>query len=134
MLDAADRSAIFELIARQGHLVDAGRLGDLGQVFTPDVVYDLTDLGSGTTVGLDRLRNTALEAGDRNPVGHHITNTIIEDILDNDHVRVHSKAIGIRADGSAGSLTYVDMVVRTVSGWRISHRKIILHRKPLGAR
>ena len=115
MLDVADRLAICELIARHGHLVDAGRLDDLGEVFVADVVYDLTDLGSGTTVGLDQLRNMALEAGERNPVGHHVTNTIVEDILDKDRVRVRSKAIGVRADGSAGSLTYVDVVVRTGS-------------------
>ena len=133
MLDVADRLAIFELVALHGHLVDAGRLDDLGQVFAPDVVYDLTDFGSGTSVGLDQLKDMALQMGDRNPVGHHVTNTIIEDVLDDGHVRVRSKAIGIRADGSAGSLTYVDVVARTDAGWRITHRKIILHRKPLGA-
>ncbi len=47
-------------------------------------------------------------------------------------VRVRSKGIGIRADGGSGSVIYTDEVTRTPEGWRISYRKVIARRTPLG--
>jgi hypothetical protein len=37
-------------------------------------------------------------------------------------VHALSKGIGINADGTIGSVTYEDTIVRGGSGWRISHR------------
>ncbi|MFF1292342.1 MULTISPECIES: hypothetical protein [unclassified Streptomyces] len=34
-------------------------------------------------------------------------------------------------DGSCGSVTYEDTVVRTGTGWRVSHRKVSPRRVPL---
>ncbi|MFJ5309293.1 hypothetical protein [Streptomyces sp. NPDC088350] len=45
--------------------------------------------------------------------------------------RVRSKGLGIRADGSCGSVTYVDTVVRVGADWRISHRRVEARRVPL---
>jgi hypothetical protein len=36
------------------------------------------------------------------------------------------------ADGSAGTVTYQDVIIRTGEGWWISHRKVIAHPTPLG--
>jgi hypothetical protein len=47
-------------------------------------------------------------------------------------VQARSKGIGIMADGSCGSVTYEDVVVRGDAGWRISRRKVLARRAPLG--
>ena len=41
-----------------------------------------------------------------------------------------SKGIGIKADGTCGSVTYEDIVVPGEHGWRISHRKIQARKAP----
>jgi hypothetical protein len=49
-----------------------------------------------------------------------------------DEVTSLCKGLGVLADGSCGSATYEDTVVRTGAGWRISHRKVLPRRRPLG--
>ena len=131
LLSIEDRVAITELIAMHGHLVDSGRLDRLVELFTDDVVYDVSALGGDPLIGPGALRDAGLALGDNNPVGHHVTNTVITEAA-GDTVRALSKAIGIMTDGTCGSSTYEDTVVRTDAGWRISHRRIVPHRKPLG--
>jgi 3-phenylpropionate/cinnamic acid dioxygenase small subunit len=126
-----DRLAIGELIALHGHLVDDGELDRSHEVFTPDVVYDISDLGHDRLVGLAALREAALALGAANPVAHHVTNVVIEE-TDGDRVRARSKGLGIMADGSCGSVTYLDTLVRFDKGWRICHRKVTPRRVPLG--
>lgn len=72
-----DRWAITELISLHGHLVDDGRLDRLEELFTADVVYDLTDFGQGRLVGVAAIREAALALGAANPVAHHVTNVVI---------------------------------------------------------
>ena len=132
-LSFADRTAITDLIARHGHLVDAGELDRMHELFTADITYDLTDFGRGLVEGLAALHDLALATGDANPVGHHITNTVLTEIADN-QVHARSKGISITANGTCGSVTYEDTVVRGTEGWRINHRKIVAHRAPLGAK
>jgi ketosteroid isomerase-like protein len=129
----ADRTAITDLIHLHGHLVDGGELERAGELFTPDVTYDVTDFGLGTLSGRAALRDAALAVGDANPVGHHVTNVVITP-LDERSARVRSKGIGVMADGTAGSAVYDDVVTRTPDGWRISHRKVTARRAPLGGR
>ncbi|MFI6832196.1 nuclear transport factor 2 family protein [Kribbella sp. NPDC050241] len=128
-MDLDDRIAITDLISMHGHLVDAGEPPD--RLFTPDVRYDVSDLGGGVIVGTTALWEAGLTLGDGNPVGHHITNIVLTEV-GQDEVAGLSKAIGIMADGSCASLTYKDVVVRTPAGWRISHRQVIPRRRPLG--
>lgn len=127
-----DRIAITDLISLHGHLVDGGSLDELDLVFTDDVTYDVTDLGSDPIQDLDALRKAAAALGDKNPVGHHVTNVVLTAVGGNE-VNARSKGIGINADGSAGSVTYDDVVTRGPCGWRISYRRILARRKPLGA-
>lgn len=129
-LPLEDRLAITELIALHGHLVDEGELDGLAEVFTPDVEYDLTDFDQGTLMGLTQLVDASLALGAANPVAHHVTNVVVEELPDG-QVRARSKALGIRADGSCGSVTYVDTVVRVGAGWRISRRRLEARRVPL---
>ncbi|MFC4500948.1 MULTISPECIES: nuclear transport factor 2 family protein [Streptomyces] len=130
-LSLEDRLAITELIALHGHLVDDGALDRLAEVFTADVVYDLSDFGQGTLTGPDAIREAALAHGAANPVAHHVTNVVVER-PDGGEVRVRSKGIGVRADGSCGSVTYEDTVVRVGGSWRIAHRSVLARRVPLG--
>ena len=102
----------------------ADRLEDL---FSPEVTYDLGDFGRGTLQGIDAIRNAATAMGDRNPVGHHVTNIILTEV-EGQVVRVCSKGIGIQADGSSGSVVYDGIVKRTAAGWRITHRKVSARR------
>jgi hypothetical protein len=128
-----DRAAICELISLHGHLMDDGALQRLGELFTADVVYDLEDFGLGLLHGVPAIRDAALAMGAANPVGHHVTNLILTEI-DDTTVRVRSKGIGIKADGTSGSVTYEDIVRRAGQGWRISYRKVIARRTALGGR
>ncbi|WP_043665849.1 nuclear transport factor 2 family protein [Streptomyces xylophagus] len=129
-----DRLAITELIALHGHLADEGELDRMAEVFTPDVEYDLTDFGQGTVTGLAELVDASLALGAGNPVAHHVTNVVIEELAEGG-ARVRSKGLGIKADGSCGSVTYVDTVVRVGASWRIGHRRVSARRVPLnGAR
>jgi ketosteroid isomerase-like protein len=128
-----DRIDIHDLINRHGHLTDAGELDALSGLFTPDVTYDLDDFGLGALHGMAALREATLALGDANPIGHHITNIVITDI-DDSEARVRSKGIGIKADGTAGSVVYDDVVTRRPDGWKICYRKVTARRAALGQR
>ena len=127
-----DRAAIGELLSLHGHLTDDGYLDRFDEVFSADVTYDLADFGLGSLQGIPAIRDAALALGDANPVGHHVTNVILT-AVDADEVHGRSKGIGIAADGTSGSVVYEDIFRREETGWRISHRKVLARRKPLGA-
>jgi ketosteroid isomerase-like protein len=130
-LSEQDRIDIDDLINRHGHLTDAGKLDEASELFTADVTVDLDDFGGGSLHGAAALRAAALALGDANPVGHHVTNILITGI-DDRSARVQSKGIGIKADGTAGSVVYDDIVTRQPGGWRISYRKVTGRRAALG--
>jgi hypothetical protein len=125
-----DRLAIHELIALHGHLMDMGELDRMGELFTPDVVYDVTAFGRGKLIGPAAISAAAREVGDRNPVAHHVTNIHVAEDSDGT-VRVRSKGIGVNVDGSVGSVVYEDVVRLERHGWRIASRTIRPRRAPL---
>ncbi|MFC4942450.1 nuclear transport factor 2 family protein [Pseudonocardia sp. GCM10023141] len=51
---------------------------------------------------------------------------------DSDTASVRSKGLVVLSDHGCGSATYVDTVRRRPDGWRISHRRILARRLPLG--
>ncbi|WP_405143220.1 nuclear transport factor 2 family protein [Sphaerisporangium sp. NBC_01403] len=130
-LTEQDRIDINDLINLHGHLTDAGELDQAGELFTPDVTYDLDDFGLGSLHGTAAMREAALALGDANPVGHHVTNIVITRI-DDRSARVQSKGVGIKADGTAGSVVYDDIVTRQSDGWKIRYRKVTARRAALG--
>jgi ketosteroid isomerase-like protein len=135
-LPEQDRIGISDLINLHGHLTDAGELDQAGELFTADVTYDLSDFGLGSLHGPAAIREAALALGQANPAGHHVTNIVITRI-DDGSARVRSKGIGIMADGTAGSVTYDDIVTRQpggrkTGGWKISYRKVTARRAALG--
>ena len=129
-LDAQDRLEIYELLALHGHLMDAGEFGRLSELFTEDFVYDLDALGHGQLEGAGALVEAAIASGDNNPLGHHVTNAIVIEST-GDEALVRSKGIGIRADGTSGTVVYDDVVRRTPQGWRIARRTVVPRRRPL---
>jgi ketosteroid isomerase-like protein len=129
-LTEQDRIDIHGLINLHGHLTDAGKLDQAGELFAPDVTYDLDDFGLGSLHGTAVMREAALALGDANPVGHHVTNIVITQI-DDRSARVRSKGIGIKADGTAGSVVYDDIVTRQPDGWKIRYRKVTARRAAL---
>ncbi|MDW6059711.1 nuclear transport factor 2 family protein [Streptomyces sp. FXJ1.4098] len=130
-LTCEDRFAVTELIAMHGHLCDSGELDRLDEVFTTDVIYDVTDFGQEVLRGVEACAEAGRALGELNPVGHHVTNIVLTEQTEG-RVHARSKGIGVKADGTTGSLTYEDIVVRVDQGWRISHRKVLARRVPLG--
>jgi hypothetical protein len=130
-LNAEDRQAIGETLSLHGHLFDGGHLDRLGEIFTPDVVYDMSAVGVGTFEGIEAIRSAALKLGPGNPVAHHVTNVVISGEGDGP-VTALSKGLMLRADGTLTSVTHLDAMRRHDDGWRISRRVISPQRIPLG--
>ncbi len=130
-LNAEDRWAISEILSLHGHLFDGGHLDRLEEIFTPDVVYDLSDAGIGTFEGIEAIRRGALQLGAGNPVAHHVTNVVISGEGDG-LVTALSKGLMLMADGTLASMTHLDTLRRHDGGWRISRRIITPQRAPLG--
>src|ERR1700760_240285 len=103
--------------------MDHGEFERLEELFTHDVVYDLSAFGLGALHGIREITEAAKRLGDANPVGHHVTKVVI--VGASDHlVSVISKGIGVRADGFTGSVVYHDEVRKEPGGWRIATRRI----------
>jgi SnoaL-like domain len=127
-----DRVAIAELISLHGHLTDDGQLDRYDELFSRDVVYDLTDFGLGELHGVPAIRDAGRTLGEANPVGHHVTNIVLHE-FDDGAVHARSKGIAIMADGTAGSVIYEDVIARELGAWRIGRRKVSRRRRPLEA-
>ncbi|KIF75902.1 polyketide cyclase [Streptomyces sp. 150FB] len=130
-LTTEDHRTIDRTLALAGHIFDRGELDRLEEIFTPEAVYDLSDVGAGTFEGIAAIRNGALKLGAGNPIAHHITNIVITGHED-DQATARSKGLIIMADGSVGSVTHRDTLRHENSGWRISRRVILAQRTPLG--
>ncbi len=122
-----DRLAIHELISLHGHLADDRRDEDLGLLLTPDAVYDLRAFGLGHVRGLPAIRAMHVERPGNQPVGHHVSNVLVGECRDGG-VAVRSKGLSVMADGTAGTCTYDDVVVRVEGGWRIARRRVLAAR------
>lgn len=123
-LDVADILAINNLINLYGHIVDERQWSRMEELFTDDVVFDMTSFGPEILHGLEALRTCFCEL-DRHPLAHHATNILIE--TDDGEVRVLSKGVSLR-DGEMGSTVYRDRLQKNDAGWRIAHRIAIKRR------
>jgi hypothetical protein len=125
-LSVRDRAAIHELISLHGHLADERRPEDLGQLLTLDAVYDLHSFGLGNVVGLQAIQELHQRPGNQ-PIGHHVSNVLIDERPDGT-IAVCSKGLSVMADGTTGTCTYDDVVVKIDTGWRIAHRRVLAAR------
>jgi F420-dependent oxidoreductase-like protein len=123
-LSVRDRAAIHELISLHGHLVDERRPDDLGQLLTLDAVYDLHSFGLGNIVGLQAIQELHRQRPGNQPIGHHVSNVLIDERPDGT-IAVCSKGLSVMADGTTGTCTYDDVVVKIDTGWRIAHRRVL---------
>lgn len=80
--------------------------------------------GMGVVKGLEALVALFAARPGAQPIGHHVTNVVVTD-HDDGTVRVRSKGLSVMANGTAGTVIYDDVVVRTTGGWRISHRTVV---------
>jgi hypothetical protein len=119
VLTADDILEIHALLARYGHRLDGRDWEGLAALWTEDGTLDFTP------IGLDRLHTgraaiAAFYGSAHHPLAHHCTNI---DIHEKDgEVRVHSKWLVPRADGTVGGGDYHDVVARTPEGWRFKLR------------
>lgn len=129
-ISTADQLAIHHVIGLHGHLSDAGAFDRFGEVFTDDVVYDLTAYDAGIVHGHRALADLARELGDHNPVGHHVTNVVVTD-GDGATATALSKGLAVYAAGTVASVVYHDTLEKTSAGWRIAHRRVTPRQRPL---
>lgn len=121
----ADRLAIHELLANYGHVLDDLAHDRYPEIFTADVVFDMSAYGRDNFTSRDEI---AAAFQGRNMFGHLTTNVIVEDLGD-DEAKVRSKFIAFTNSGEIHTGDYFDTVVRTDAGWRISVRKSV-NRQP----
>lgn len=129
-LTTDDRIAIHEPISLHGHVIDDGAMYRLPGIFAEDGVYDVSDFGRGELHGVEAVAEAALDLCAGNPLGHHVTNSVIIEIRERDVVTL-SKDLGVRADGTCGTVAYEDVVVPGPAGWRIALRRVRRRRQPL---
>jgi hypothetical protein len=65
--------------AAHGHLTERGETSRFNEVFTDDIVYDLSALGGGVLADLYGLtgRKRAAVEDPRNPIAQHLTNIVL---------------------------------------------------------
>jgi ketosteroid isomerase-like protein len=125
MMDAADQLAIRRLADLYGYLVDNRAFSRIGEVFTDDVVYEVSDFGDGVRRGIPEVVAGWRTA--RHPLAHHAVNVLIDEQPDGT-AAVITLALGVGEKGRVGSVTHDDTAVRTPAGWRLSHRRAVLRR------
>lgn len=123
-LSVEDRLSIHELISLHGHMADDRQHDRLDVLFTDDAAYDVSAYDFGVVRGLDALIELFRQRPGTQPIGHHVTNVIVAP-RDDHTATVRSKGLAVMADGTTGTVTYDDVVVRTDAGWRISRRTVI---------
>lgn len=80
--------------------------------------------------GLSAAREAAISLGEANPLAHHVTNIVVEEAPDGT-VRALSKYLGVMTDGSVGSGTYEDTIIKDGAAWKITHRVVRPRKVPL---
>lgn len=130
MLDAHDRLAIHELVNLYGIVIDERDWARVPELFTDDVVYDMSELGLGVIHGAAAVRDFWIANEHLHPVAHHATNVVVTPGADADTAAVISKGLGVGRNGRVGSVTYRDTVRRRPEGWRIAARHARLRMPP----
>jgi hypothetical protein len=126
--ELTDRQALVELTIAYSYALDDRRFDDLDDVFLPDATAELGWLLEGRDAIKDRIRDALvpLDASQHLVATHQVR-------LDGDRAtgRCYLQAQHVRAGADGGSLfmvggRYEDRYVRTVDGWRIAHRSLVV--------
>jgi 3-phenylpropionate/cinnamic acid dioxygenase small subunit len=126
-MDSADRIELHELPGRYGDAIDDRDWDRLGQIFTEDAVFDLTDLGEPRLDGLAEIKRYMAEDA-KHPRTHLMTNIYVDEMAEG--VRLLFRIVALLPDRVVGTASYYDDVVKTADGWRVHHRVITLRRRP----
>ncbi|QII04893.1 nuclear transport factor 2 family protein [Rhodococcoides fascians A25f] len=122
-VDVLNNWAVAEVLARYAHVVDNQEWEELASVFTPDATLEAE---KNLIIGLDGIRGY-LESFDPKR-SHHTLNTITD--IDGDIARVWSRFIVVEFDATSLTGDYVDQVIATGDGARISRRRITVRNRP----
>lgn len=126
-MDSADRLELHELPGRYGDAIDDRDWDRLGQIFTDDAVFDLTDLGSPRLEGLPEIKRYMDEDADH-PRTHMMTNIYVDETPGG--VTLRFRIVALLPERRVGTASYYDDVVKTPAGWRVKHRVLTLRRRP----
>ena len=122
-MNAQDRMDIIDVQHLYGHVLDRGLWGRIGEVFSPEGIFDPSDVGLPPMRGLEEIREKLIPLEDRNPSRcHHASNIVITPNADGT-ASVASKYICNHATGVISFGEYADRMRRTDQGWRIVERK-----------
>lgn len=122
----ADRLELHELPGRYGDAIDDRHWDRLDTIFTPDAVFDLTDLGAPRLEGLEAIK-AFMDTEAEHPRTHTMTNIYVDEA--DDGVELRFRIIALLGQGRVGTASYYDNVVRTADGWRVAHRVVTLRRR-----
>jgi len=118
-MDVADRLELHELAGRYGDAIDDRDWERLGQIFTDDAVFDLTDLGAPRLEGLEVIK-AFMDTEAQHPRTHTMTNIYVDETADG--VKLFFRIVALLPGGKVGTASYYDDVVKTADGWRVQHR------------
>lgn len=124
-MELADRLELHELPGRYGDAIDDRDWDALERIFTPDAVFDLTDLGEPRLEGLEAIK-AYMDTEARHPRAHLMTNIYVDETPEGAALRFRIAAQ--LPKGVMGSASYFDDVVKTADGWRVKNRVITLRR------
>ncbi len=125
-MDPSDRLELHELPGRYGDAIDDRDWDRLGQIFTDDAVFDLTDLGARKLEGLDDIK-AFMDTEATHPRTHTMTNIYVDET--DGGVKLNFRIVALLPEGRVGTASYYDDVVKTDQGWRVKHRVTTLRRR-----
>lgn len=120
-LPVDDIVEIGQLLARYGNIADTTDLDALEQFFTADIVLVPQHADVAPLRGIGALREAI---GRLDKPSHNTTPPAISVDADGT-VRAWSRYLSFRTDGSIVEGEYLDVLVRTPAGWRVSFRRIV---------
>lgn len=123
-LSATDHAEILQTLTRLAHAFDNNLVDSLGLIFTADVQVELGQVDGGESQGLDAIRELLTARPDVAP-DHQTVGTVLL-VGPDGTVRARSRYVATHPDGSTTSGDYLDVLIRTADGWRISFFRSVL--------
>jgi ketosteroid isomerase-like protein len=126
--ELAAREGVRDTIARYAHLVDAGRIDEVADLFTPDGVLEANDLPPAA--GRDAIRaflggtKSRLAASTTRPwIRHHVSSVLVE-VEDPTTATARAYFFALTERGPDHWGRYRDRLVLHERRWRFAHRRV----------